>query len=222
MAKNSYNIDYWDADNHKIYACDFNGGISLIKEQDGTELDLSNYDCIAAGNKFNTGALFVLQDKETKERVVYEIHRGGYFSNKYAIDASKHIANSDIVRVNARQAYYLYSVDDNKLYGYDWTSGNEIEMPLQGIGSGETINYVSNQHIGPGYFGSMNDDFDYLAIGTQSGNTYHLYFYEMVGGQPAGDPVLTASGTGRINNVRFVTTAITQNDSMYGHWVLGD
>jgi len=222
MTRNSYNIDFWDADNHCLYACDYNGGISLITEQDGTELELSNYDCIAAGSNVNTEALFILQDKDTKERVVYEIHARGYFSKKYTIDASKHIATSDIVRVNARQGYYLYSVDDNKLYGYDWTSGNEIEMTLQGIGSGETINYISNQHIGPGYFGSMNDDFDYLAIGTQSGNTYHLYFYEMVGGQPAGEPVLKASGTGRINNVRFVTTSITSDDATYGHWVLTD
>ncbi len=221
---NDMNTCYWDQDGHNFYQVDYNGGITLITESDGTELKLSNYDCVGAGSNTYAGALFILQDKTTKERVVYELDAySATFTAKYAVDSSKHIAKSDIVRVNAQQGYYIYSVDDNKLYGYDWTSGDEKEMALQGIGNGETINYVSNQYIAPGKFGSMSDEFDYLVIGTKSGsNEYHLYFYNMVGGQPDGQPILKASGTGRVNNVRFITPKFTSMDAMYGNWVTVD
>lgn len=223
MASTPYVTFYWDAQGHKFYGCDYNGGLSLVTESDGTLLQLDNYECVGAGRNVNTGALFVLQDKTTKDRIVYEVNEGGTFEAKYPIESTKHIAKSDIVRVNALQGFYMYSVDNNKLYGYDWTSGDEKEMELQGIGSGETINYVSNQFIVPGMFGEITDDFDYLVIGTKSGNNeYHLYFYEMVGGQPDGKPVLQTSGTGRVNNIRFVTPNFSMMDACYSKWVVID
>ncbi len=223
--KTNQSVFYWDQDGHSIYNVDFNGDIKLATKTDGTLLPLDDYDCVMAGYNTNSGStLFVFQNKDTKDRVVYELNGNATLKATYPIDASKHIAKSDIVRLNSQQAYYMYSVDDNKLYGYDWTTGNEIEMPLQGIGSGETINYVSNQFINPGAFGSMRDKFDQLVIGTTSGNNdYHLYFYNMVGGQPDGDPVLTTSGTGRVNNIRYITpNYVAYSTGMMGNWVTSD
>ncbi len=214
MVRTGYNICYWDQTGHNIYMCDFNGGISLVKETDGTGLQLADYNCVGSGAHRTGGVFFIMEKEDTKERVAYNLTRNGTLSATYAIDASKHIAKSSFVRVNALQGYYMYGVDGNKLYGYDWTSGNEIEMNLQGIGSGETITYVSNQYLNPSPISSGSEKLDYLAVGTQSGNQYHIYFYKMVGGIPDGEPVLKALGTGTLHSVRFITPKFSSSDFM--------
>ena len=214
MARTGNNICYWDQTGHNIYMCNYNGEISLVTETDGTKLQLADYNCVGAGGNKNSGnTLFILENTD-KARVVYELTRNGILNATYAIDASKHIAKSRFVRVNALQGSYMYGVDENKLYGYDWTSGNEVEMNLQGIGSGETITYVSNQYLNPSPDSSDSEKLDYLAVGTQSGNQYHIYFYKMVGGIPDGESVLKASGTGTLHSVRFITPKFSSSDFM--------
>ena len=50
---------------------------------------------------------------------------------------------------------------------------NEIEIKPEGIGSGENIVFVANQFWNAS--GSSDDKFNYLIVGTQSGDNYKLY-----------------------------------------------
>ena len=46
-------------------------------------------------------------------------------------------------------------------------------------------------------------------IGTQAGDNYALYMYEIQGGQPYGEPVHVVKGNGKIKQVRYVSQSIT-------------
>ena len=81
----------------------------------------------------------------------------------------------------------------------------ESQLKFEGIGSDETIAYVTNQYWNSASDGSKK--FDYLVVATQNGANYKLRFYATNGGAPVGQPVLTTEGEGRVKSVRF------QNDS---------
>lgn len=204
MTRAGYNAFYWDEDGHQLYLCDYNGGVYEVTDSEGMPMDLSAYECIGCGTNRGSTVLFVLQDRTTKERFIYQINSGGIISEMFSVSASARFAASDMLRLNGLQATYFYCVENNVLYGYDWTAQSEKEMPLKGIGSGETITYLSNQ------FMTQPESFDYLVVGTtKGGNDYTLYFYKMVGGIPDGEPVMKASGTGRVNNVRYISPSFS-------------
>ena len=93
----------------------------------------------------------------------------------------------------------------------------EQQLNLEGIPAGETLNYVSNQFWNSGFV--SGNDFDYLVVGTQAGDTYHVYMYEMIGGVPSGEPVKTITGTGSVKSVRFLSSNFSENDLMFGYTV---
>ena len=84
---------------------------------------------------------------------------------------------------------------------------------MQGIPSGETVNFVANQF----WQGSSTGQFDYFIVGTQNGSTYKLYFYETNGGAPTGDPVKTAQGTGIVRKVRYMNPSFESSYWLFGY-----
>lgn len=46
-------------------------------------------------------------------------------------------------------------------------------------------------------------------VGTQSGSTYKLYFYNMVGGEPNGNPQLTITGTGKLKSLGYINPKVS-------------
>ena len=94
---------------------------------------------------------------------------------------------------------------NNKLYAYDLAgTQTERELAVTGIPSGETITYVSNR-----FYNGLGA-FDYLIIGTQSGSNYHVYCYNMVGGEPVGSPEVTISGEGILHSVDYVEPSTSE------------
>lgn len=89
--------------------------------------------------------------------------------------------------MNGITASYLYCVDAGHLYAMNFNDENmnEIEIKPEGIGSGENIVFVANQFWNAS--GSSDDKFNYLIVGTQSGDNYKLYFYNINGGAPDGN-----------------------------------
>lgn len=81
---------------------------------------------------------------------------------------------------------------------------NEIELKPEGIGSGENIVFVANQFWNVS--GSSDDKFNYLIVGTQSGDNYKLYFYNINGGAPDGKPLMKKEGKGKVKCIRFLNT----------------
>ena len=100
-------------------------------------------------------------------------------------------------------------------------SNDEREFPLPGIPAGEDITYLTNQYFYLsevyGYDTSFN--FDDLIVGTQTGNTYKLYFYsaskDMNGGRPIADPSRVITGTGQVKAVRFLVSMSVRGSDHY-------
>lgn len=113
------------------------------------------------------------------------------------LDASSKLANATLFTTSVKSANYLYFVYDNKLYGYnlsDFTE-NKDPMTLQGIAADETITYLSYQW--QDYEKDTDNNFVHLVIGTQKGDTYRIYMYNIVAGEPR-DLVRTIEGKGKL------------------------
>jgi len=203
-------IVYWDETGSKFYLADYNGGVTEATDADGMPVDMSSYECVAAGTSYVSGvtSCFVMQDKETKVRAVYTVSPYGV-SKLGTVSPSSHLAKAELMSVNGPDATWIYCVDGNKLYGYDWNTGEEVSMSLSGIPADETIQYVSNQYMG--MWGAMWS-MDYLIVGTSKGGAdYHLYFYKMLGGAPDGQPEKSISGTGKVKSIRYASQSFYGN-----------
>ena len=61
---------------------------------------------------------------------------------------------------------------------------------------GGNITYLSNLFYG--------EEFDFIVVGVQNGDKYTMAMYGIAGGQPAGTPVHTFTGTGEVKKVCYV------------------
>lgn len=124
------------------------------------------------------------------------------YTGIFEVSPSSHLAKASIFATCGWAAPYLYAVDGNKLYGVNLNTEDlpELELQLDGISSSEKITYVTNQ-----YDAWTANSYDYLIVGTESGDSYNLYFYECSNGIPTGQPVMKTSGKGKVKGVRFLT-----------------
>lgn len=212
VAYSSMNIWYWSEANSGLGGTDFNGGnISIGKKDEVKDYPIVNtpYECLTCGtNNLDNITYFLLQEKANPaKKVIYFLETGmssGNLSKVVELDENSCMSRATVYATNALQATLAYCVVDNKLYAYDLAGlMPERELELKGIPAGETITYLSNQYLT--YKKDEAYMFDYLLVGTQKGNTYHLYMYKMVGGEPDGQPVYTVTGTGKIFSVQYVT-----------------
>ena len=129
------------------------------------------------------------------------------------------MGKAKVFSTNGLTANYVYCIDDNKLWACNLNSDDlgEQQLNLDGISAGETLCYVSNQYWNSSFVSGNN--FDYLVVGTQDGDTYHVYMYEMIGGVPSGEPVKMITGTGSVKSVRFLSSSFSENDLMFGYTV---
>ncbi|MCI6618482.1 MAG: PKD-like family lipoprotein [Prevotella sp.] len=200
----------WDKETHSLMALDYTGNESPLTYNDlsGEELtqNLQGFDCLCAGyNLMNrTGtAIFILGNATMGERYLYQTQSGFgqlYLKSRTKVKSNSHLATATAFSVNASSAKYVYCVDNNKVYAAVFSSDDldEVEIPVK-VGAGETITYVGNQF----YY----DDFNYLIIGTQQGDSYKIYMYKLVGGAPDGDAVAMATGKGKLKSVKYLRSS---------------
>jgi hypothetical protein len=195
---------FWSDSNHGLYGCDYNGSVTAVPMTTGLPYKaqgLTGYSCIACGeSKIGTieRMYFLLKDDATSKRYFYFL-TNARVKEVRELDPTTNMAQASIFSTNGRTATIAYCVNNNKLFSYNYNTGAEAELSFSGIPSNEQITYITNQYW------QGDDNFDYFVIGTQTGNTYKLYFYNMVGGQPSGDPVKTITGTGKFKSIRYVT-----------------
>lgn len=212
----------WDEKSHSLEAFNYNFVASpLVKtDQSGEELtqNLASYECLYCGynlmNRAGRGT-FVLKDNATSQRYLY-VTAGSFMSgtsllSRTQLSAGSHMANASYYACCGLSASYIYCVDGGKLYACNFKSDNlaEVELRPTGIADGETINFVANQ-----FWNSSSDDFDYLIVGTQKGNTYKLYFYKTNGGAPIDAPIHVTEGQGKVKCVRFVNDSFNSSSIM--------
>ncbi len=210
----------WDNKTRGLYSMDYNGYSDplLYEDQSGSDVtqNLTDYDCLAAGyNLMNSEgtAVFILNNNKTGERYLYQTETSFiqmYLKSRTKIPSNFHLAKASAFSVNASSAKYVYCVDDNKIYATVFSGDelSEVEVPTE-IPAGEQITYIGNQF----YY----KDFNYLVVGTQNGNHYKLYFFNLVGGAPDGKAVLSTEGTGEVKSVKYMHNGFETNMWMFGY-----
>lgn len=211
-----YAVLYWSDAAKSIEAINYNGDkmtvASVVAGYSATGIDAT---CVACGHSeaLAGSSYFLFRSNTTPAK--YYLYTLSASSAKADIDdvrevpADSHFAKATVRAFNGKTATIAYAVDNNKLYSYDLVHESaEKELTLKGIGADEQITYVSNR-----YFTSSDSSFDYLVIGTQKGNAYKLYFYNMIGGEPVGDAVFTISGEGKMKSLVYVNHLITSYDN---------
>lgn len=214
--KSSYGGLFWDSTNHNLTTYDWNFTTAPLLKDDfsGEDLtqNLTDYDCLSCGyNKLPSGAtgVIVMCNKVSGKRYLYltEGSFSGIVLKDYKpIREDSHAAKASYFGLNGITASYLYCVDAGHLYAMNFNDENmnEIELKPEDIGSGENIVFVANQFWNAS--GSSDDKFNYLIVGTQSGDNYKLYFYNINGGAPDGKPLMTKEGKGKVKCIRFLNT----------------
>lgn len=196
-----YTTVLWAEAAHTLYYLDYNGGPGYFDDPTYNVNNMSGWECIAAGNSRSAGVVvFLLQNTSTKARQLVYVSTnfmGGTIAKMVTVDPSTHLAKGNVFTVSNQSSSFIYTVDNNRIYGYDLNSGEEQEIPAPGI-SGETITYISDKYV--------RRTTDYFVIGTQNGNDYTLRFYEQLGGKPDGNPVYTVKGSGKVVSVKYTDT----------------
>ena len=201
---------YWDNADHQLMLVDYNGmGSTPLEPAEGVEYP-DDLECISSCVSLTAGtvAWFLCEQPSTGNRYLLKTTSSQYVDEAIQIDPSSHLAHSTVQSGNGISASYIYCIDDGKVYAHSLTDGSETNVPLPGIPSGEDVTFLTNQWLN---FSSLSTDynFDNLIVGTQTGDTYKLYFYDgLNGGMPINAATKTASGTGKVKCVRFVSPVI--------------
>lgn len=122
------------------------------------------------------------------------------------VPAGSLLHGADRVALNKEFGFY-YFVAGNRLYRYWVSEDREEALALPGIPDSEQIVLLKER-----YYKDLNGTpyFNYLVVGTYDGDFYKLYFYNTVGGAPAGDPVMVAEGKGKPVDIQYMTSGFVQ------------
>lgn len=214
------NLIYWSLPDHSLTMIDYNGNIIDVtgkkvtvgnKEIEYKTKGLNELECIYAGHNFADvnaeKAYFLFEDQRNHQKLMYEIspdrHKAD-LKNVKVIDPNSHYAKASLRAICAKSATIAYAVDQNKIYSYNLVGPlSEKELKFQGFPANEKITFLSNR-----YFLHETAGFDYLIVGTQTGDTYKLYFYDVIGGEPAGMPKYTTSGKGILKSLGYIDPTV--------------
>ena len=206
---------FWSDADHKLYSTDYNVMTSeevTLKDAMGVPVPdayPADLECIGSGKNYLAGTptlFFLCRQPSTDDRYLFLLHGSTSISQIVRLDPSSHLAHATSVSANGLTAAYIYFIDGGRLYVYGLNDGKEQEVNLPGIPAGEEVTFVSNQYLNLAYV-STDYNFDDLIVGTQSGDTYKLYFYEsdrVSTGVPVDEPSFTVTGTGKVKSVRFL------------------
>ena len=201
MSDGDYCTYFWDSTNHCI---DYTDNIQMGRiwgDYDNNGFSTEGMECLMAGSIWATDpktGYFLLKDEAGKKYLyVSELSGTPKTKDRKELDASSKMANATLFATSVRAANYIYFVYDNKLYGYNLSNFTENNSPmtLRGISADETITYLSYQW--QEYTNDEENNFVHLVVGTQKGDTYRIYMYNIVAGEPR-DLVRTIEGQGKL------------------------
>lgn len=162
-------VAYWNEVQRTLCLADYNAvGTTEIEYELPGNMSPETVNCMACGLNYVGGSetvWFLLKDASAKRCLL--LLSGSRVKKVVLLDASLHIAQADIVAGNALSATIIYVVHDDKLWAYSWDGNNEYEIPLPGVEG--KLDYVSNQFLNVGLFGTRTENFDALIVGTTPG-----------------------------------------------------
>lgn len=201
-------VYYW---NEKDQVIDYADGMQMSRPfglYNNNGFSTAGMECITCGSvwsvKPNLG-YFLLKDNQGK-KYLYEFNQSAAKTlDRIELDASSKMANATCYATNVKTASYFYFAYNNKLYTYNLTDKTEADTPinLPEIGADETITYLSYQWLDCAADRNTYN-FTHLMVGTQKGDSYKVYMYDIVAGFPK-NLVRTIEGKGNFKSIVYVT-----------------
>lgn len=214
-------VYFFDELNGRFLRSDHNGSIKTFNNENadgiipaytpnGITHKLIFFGHNQIGNNTGNGFALMQDAGNTGKLYLYELELTGKSDNPILgvteITGNK-LNRATLYATNELLARVIYFVTDGQAYVYKVDGGIEEPVTFQGIGAGEEITYIRNRY----WEGSSvdKDNFNYLAVGTQKGDTYKIYLYELIGSVPTGAPVRVLEGKGRLVSLQYVTPDFT-------------
>lgn len=217
MGYGDMEIYYWNEQRQSIDNANAYSWGPPVSIYDENKFSTKGMECIACGSS-NTAAkgYWILKDKDGK-RYIYE---SGFPSKEEEAEgapkdiwgtrkrtelaADSKLAQATEFAVNELSSNVLYYAYNNKVYSYNLTNYTDSSQPfnLKGISDGETITYLSYQY--QDYPNDTDYNFTHLVVGTQQGDTYRLYMYNIVAGEPQ-ELVRTIEGKGKMKMCVYIS-----------------
>lgn len=209
---NPLGLVYWDESNRRLIYTNHNNVPTAVTSTTFAIPDADD-DCLFIGT-YGTQIVYALcRDNGTNTYNLYTFTATRSLSppvltDVKTISSSSKIVSASLRASNEKTANVIYFVHNNQPYYYDVVNDAEHALTIPGLPADETITYISNRYY---YFWSAFD-FDYFVVATEKNGQYKLFMYNMVGGLPNGEPVLMATGIGKVKEVDFLGPAF---DSTY-------
>lgn len=92
----------------------------------------------------------------------------------------------------------IYGGVDARLYLYNVTTGTEKQLYPTRFGADEEITMITHKNV--------SADENYLMIGTHKNGNYKVYLYELLAGEPYGEPVSILEGKGKVVDIQHSST----------------
>lgn len=198
--------------------------MSVFPEGCGIRHRLIHY--APAGLDFNTFTVkhyALFQDKDNASKhYLYKFLYSPMAGNKVEIaeiPSASLLNRADKIVLSKEQDFY-YFISDNRLYRYVVGYHQDEELNLTGISATERIVLLKERYYyetAPMMGGSAV--FNYLVVGTYDGEDYRLYFYNMVGGAPAGMAEKVITGKGKPVDIQYMTPDFINFNGFYSNYM---
>jgi hypothetical protein len=174
-----------------------------------------NYECLFMGNYGRTDAHVLFRDKAIAGTYyLYALGLDAFMAASVtdirSLTSSSKLTQSTMIAANETNAKILYFVHNNELWEHNLVDNSERQITVPGGINGE-ITYISNRHYNHSYAPAFN----YFAIATFNNGEYQLSMFNMIGGIPDGEPVLQATGQGKIKATHFLAPDFNDVDIRY-------
>ncbi len=172
-------------------------------------------ECLMMGASLSSTTPYsysILKDQDGKQYLYETDVNKMQTVDRVELEPDSKLANATCYATNMWTASYLYYVYNNKLYAYNLTDRSENNDPLklEGIGENEQITYLSYMYMRCYADRVAGVDFTHLVVGTQNGDSYKVYMYDIAGGEPK-ELVRTMDGKGKLHSVKYVTPQFETN-----------
>ena len=221
------NLFYWNEQEQRIdLGNSYNWG-PPAQGYDDNGFVTTGMKCLGCGpSRFENKVYWVLEDVDGKRYVyesalptegeVVEGAKKGVWRTRTRVEipSGSKLGQAVEYATDEWDSNTLYFVYDNKIYRYGLTTFTENSNPLslEGISTGETITYLSYQFSE--YSTDQENNFKHLIVGTQQGDTYKLYMYNLVAGEPR-ELVRTVEGKGKLKMCCYISPLNFYNNDTY-------
>lgn len=211
LAYTGYSAFFVDLATNNLMYMNYNTGAltqatTLLASQQSVKAMEGEYVYMtSAGSKLATNVIIMNNEEEG----CYQLYIFAPYSTSSAyvtcsrtdIDTSSEIYNAEMITANKYTASLLYLKDAaNKFYTFSLTDFSTKEITLSGLPEGEEVTLMQNMYCTLGDY-----PFDHFVVATTDGENYTVLMYDMIGGEPVGEPVKTIKGSGIVRKMQYTS-----------------